>query len=71
MVDTKTTTRGAVRRRRTTAISMTAPNTSPMTRASANAAQNGTWYWIVSKDKVTAPTSPIAPTAKLMIRVAR
>ena len=71
MVATRTTTRGAALSRRMTVISTIAPKARPISNAITSAAQNGTLYWIVSSDSVTAPTTPILPTAKLMILVAR
>ena len=48
-----------------------APNASPTTSATANPTQYGTWYCTTSSDRMAAPTTPMLPTAKLMIRVAR
>jgi hypothetical protein len=71
MVATNTTTRGAFFKRRITVISTAAPKTRPMKSAMPSATQNGTSYWRTRRDNVTAPITPMLPTAKLMIRVAR
>ncbi len=54
-----------------TVISTAAPKTSPTSSAITRAIQNGTPYWRTSKESRTAPTTPMLPTAKLMILVAR
>ncbi len=71
IVATSTTTLGARRRRRTIVASTAAPKTTPMRSDRKKAIQNGTWYWRLSRASITAPTTPMPPTAKLMIRVAR
>jgi hypothetical protein len=71
MVETNTTTRGAFLRRRTTVVSTIAPKARPISRAITSASQKGTPYWRIRRERVTAPTTPMFPTAKLMILVAR
>ena len=71
MVATSTTTRGDFRSRRMIARSTTAPKASPTRSATTSPTQNGTWYCTTRSERRAAPTTPMLPTAKLMIRVAR
>ena len=71
IVATRTTTRGALRSLRMTVISIAAPKTRPAASAMTSATQKGTWYWTTRSERSAAPMTPMLPTAKLMIRVAR
>jgi len=70
-VATTLTTRGTLRRRRTTTASVAAPAAPDRASAAGNITQYGMWYLTTTSPKSAAPNAPIWPWAKLMMRLVR